>query len=132
MVCCTKNDIQRRHVALQQSLAGLIRDFGYSCELEKGFGDGSRAADILIPRWDSDGPAAIDVTVRCPLAPHNPVRDPSLLPRWQLQQEGDKQRKYGEGCERMGWSFHPFVVDTFGALAPSDRAFMATLTKRAA
>ena len=131
IVCCAKNDIQRRHVALQHSLAELIRDVGYPCELEKGFGDGSRAADILIPRWDSDGPAAVDVTIRCPLAPHNTVRDPSLLTKWQLQQESEKQRKYGDGCERMGWSFHPFVVDTFGALAPSARAFMAVLTKRA-
>ena len=80
---------------------------------------------------DSDGPAAADVTVRCPLAPHNPVRDQSLLPGWRTQQEDDKRRKYGDGCERMGWAFHPFVVDTWGGLAPSARAFMSTLTKRA-
>ena len=114
VVCCAKNDIQRRHVALQQALADLVREAGYACELEKGFGDGSRAADILIPRWDTDGPAAVDVTVRCPRAPHHPVHDPSLYTLWQRAQEDDKTTKYGDGCRRKGWAFYPFVVDTWG------------------
>ena len=50
MVCCAKNSIQRRHVALQQSLAALVREVGYACALERGFGDGSRVTDILITR----------------------------------------------------------------------------------
>ena len=117
-------------MALQHSLAELIRDAGYPCELERGFGDGSRAADILIPRWDADGPAAVDVTVRCPVAPHNPLRDPSSLPQWHLRQEEDKVKRYGDGCARMGWGFHPFVLDTWGGLGPSARAFMAQVAKR--
>ena len=131
MVCCIKNDIQRRHLALQTSLADFVRTVGYPCDLEKGYGDGTRAADILIPRWDSNGPAAVDVTIRCPLALHNPLRDHTQLPQWQRQQEEDKQRKYGDGCNRMGWDFHPFVVDTWGGLGPSARAFITTLVRRA-
>ena len=71
----------------------------------------------------------MDVTVRCPEAPHSPIRDPSLLPKWQLNQEEDKVRRYGDGCARMGWSFHPFVLDTWGALGPTARAFMSVVTK---
>ena len=39
--------------------------------------------------------------------------------------------RYADGCARMGWSFHPFVLDTWGGLGPTARQFMATLLKRA-
>ena len=109
-----------------------IQDSGLAVLREQGIGDGTRAADLLVPRWDSDGPAAVDVTVRCPVAPHDPLRQPKDLPKWRLAQEESKTAKYGDSCARAGWSFHPFVVDTWGGLAPTARQFMATLVKRAA
>ena len=131
-VCCTKNDIQRRHMALQDSLEQLLKDSGLMVEREKGFGDGSRAADLLVHRWDCDGPAAIDVTVRCPLAPHHPLRSPKDLPAWRLAREQEKVDCYADGSARAGWSLHPFVLDTWGGLSATARQFMATLLKRAA
>ena len=132
VVCCTKNNIQRRHVALQDALESILVDAGLQCQREVGYGDGTRAADLLVPRWDADGPAAIDLTVRCPVAPHQPLRDPGRLPSWRETQEEEKLAKYEEGTRRAGWSFHPFLVDTWGGLGPTASRFMTVLVRRAA
>ena len=115
-VCCIKNNIQRRHVALQDSLTQLVREAGLTCSKEQGTGDGSRPGDLYIPRWDADGPAGIDTTVRCPSAPANPLLIPEKLPQWKETQEMDKHKKYDDRCRKAGWIFHAFVMDTWGGL----------------
>ena len=126
-VSCIKNDIQRRHMTLQAALAKLIQDAGMTCALERGTGDGTRPADIFIPRWDADGPAAIDITVRCPSAPANPVRDPTALEKWKVQQEREKLSLYEGTCLRAGWAFIPFLVDTHGGMGGEARRFLGQL-----
>ena len=127
VVCCNKNEIQRRHLALQLSLSALLKDAGLSYTLEKGTGDGTRPPDIPVPRWDADAPAAIDVTVRCHCAPSNPTTDPSALPKWKKDQEEEKQRLYADRCLRAKWAFFPFLMDTHAGLGDEDRRFMTLL-----
>ena len=127
VVCCIKNNIQRRHVALQDSLAQLVRDAGLTCSKEQGTGDGTRPGDLFIPRWDADGPAGIDTTVRCPSAPSHPLLNPERLQQWKETQEQDKHKKYDAACRRAGWIFHAFVMDTWGGLAPEATKVMTKL-----
>ena len=117
-VCCIKNNIQRRHVALQDSLAQLVRDAGLTCSKEQGTGDGSRPGDLYVPRWDADGPAGIDTTIRCPSAPSHPLLNAEKLTQWKELQEQDKHKKYDDRCRRAGWVFHAFLMDTWGGLGP--------------
>ena len=113
-------------------MESLIRDCGLAVQREQGVGDGTRAADLLVPRWDSDGAAAIDVTIRCPVQPSDPVRNVKDLPKWRKDQEDEKNKKYADPCARAGWSFFPFLLDTWGGLGPTARQFMSSLVKRAA
>ena len=126
-VSCMKNEIQRRHLALQSTLAKFIQDAGLTCATERGTGDGRRPADVFIPRWDADGPAAIDLTIRCPSAPANPVRDPAGMDKWRMAQEREKTALYEETCLRARWAFIPFVVDTHGGMGPEARRFISQL-----
>ena len=97
-VCCIKNNILRRHMALQESLQLLLLDAGFSCDRERGYGDGSRAADLLVHRWDADGPAAIDLTVRCPVAP--PITPSGMLDT--CQNGGPPRKRTSAPNMRMG------------------------------
>ena len=126
-VSCIKNEIQRRHMALQAALAGLIEQAGLTCALERGTGDGRRPADVFIPRWDADGPAAIDLTVRCPSAPGNPVRDPLQLQKWRTNQEREKTALYEQTCLRARWAFIPLLVDTHAGMGEEAKRFLAQL-----
>ena len=77
-VCCMHNFIGQRHVALQDSLMGLVQGVGMSCRREVGpSGTRQRPGDLLIPRWDCNGPAAIDLTIRHHQAPSGPWKDHS-------------------------------------------------------
>ena len=126
-VSCIKNEIQRRHMALQAALAGLIQQAGLTCALERGTGDGRRPADVFIPRWDADGPTAVDLTVRCPSAPGNPVRDPAALDKWRVSQEREKTTMYEETCMRARWAFVPLLMDTHGGMGSEAKRFLSQL-----
>ena len=118
-VCCRFNNITRRHMALQDGLVDVARRADVACRKEAGGGEEERTrpGDVFFPRWDTEGPAAVDVTVRHPLAPSAPVGDLEGLERWRGRQEGEKRAKYGAQCGRLGWRFIPFVVDTFGGIS---------------
>ena len=126
-VSCIKNEIQRRHMALQTALADLIHNAGLMCALERGTGDGRRPADVFIPRWDADGPAAVDLTIRCPSAPANPVRDPAALDEWRLIQEREKIKQYEDTCLRARWTFVPLLLDRHAGMGAEARRFLAQL-----
>ena len=85
---------------------------------------------MFISRLDANGPCAVDVTVHHTLAPSHPLRptDGSLA-SWQQAEADKKRRKYQAQCGHWGWTFCPFVLDCFGALAEDGRALMATLLR---
>jgi hypothetical protein len=91
--------------------------------------DNSQPGDIFIPRLDSEGPVAIDVTIRHTQTPSNPLSRAAQLPIWQEKQEADKHRKYDATCSRRGWRLTPFVLDCFGGMGQQGRSLMSTLLK---
>ena len=50
------------------ALVVATRKAGFPCRKEQGLDDRSRPGDVFVNRLDVDGPGAIDVTVRDPLA----------------------------------------------------------------
>ena len=129
-VCFMHNQIGQRHVALQDSLMSLVQSVGITCKRELGpSGTRQRPGDLLIPRWDCNGPAAIDLTIRHHQAPSGPWRDEKNLTKWQGKQEEQKCTLYVDQCARQGWQFFPFLMDTWGAIAPEGQKVMQGLLK---
>ena len=86
---------------------------------------------MYFPRFDSDGPAAVDITIRNPLAQSRPV-NPTNMETWHERQENEKTVKYRVACQRLGWKFIPFVVDTYGGLGNQAAYVVQSIVKNAA
>jgi hypothetical protein len=129
LVCCHQNNITRRHYGLADKVYQIVKKAGYTVRKEQKAPDGTRPGDIFLPRYDSDGPAAVDFTIRDPLAPSNPCITDSRIKGWHEAQEDDKVKKYGRICQSKGWAFIPFVMDVHGGMAPQARKFMQTMIK---
>jgi len=127
-VCCTQNNITRRHHVVVEALAQVVRQAGYPCKKEQSAPDRTRPGDLFVSRLTADGPGAIDVTVRDPLAPSHPCTAGSIG-CWHEAQESQKLTKYHATCARLGWTLRPFVLDVFGGFGPDARALMGTLLK---
>ena len=129
LVCCHRNGITRRHGAVQDFVLQLAHRAGFVARREQGGADRTRPGDVLISRLDSNGPCAVDITVRHTLAPSHPVRVAGDLHGWAARQEAEKHAKYDATCRSLGWSFVPFVADCYGALGKEGRTLMSTLLK---
>jgi hypothetical protein len=80
-------------------------------------------------RYDANGPAAIDVTIRHPLAPSRNRAGLEDIGKWHEEQERDKIKKYGDGCQRRGWTFIPFVLDCYGGMGDGALTFVGNCIK---
>lgn len=129
LVCCKHNHLSRRHGAVQDAVLRLTARAGLTARREQGAPDGSRPGDIFVHRLNSDGPAAVDITIRHSLRPSGPVSSPDHLPGWMAAQEAQKHRKYDPVSRRLGWQFIPFVVDCWGGLGAEARNFVGEVLK---
>ncbi len=86
--------------------------------------DGSRPGDLFFSRLDANGPAAVDVTVRQALGPGNLLNTALAHSGWHARQEMDKETKHLAACQRLGWTFLPFVMDCYGGIAAQARNLM--------
>ena len=110
----------------------IVRSVGLSCRREAALmGNRKRPGDLLIPRWDSDGLAAVDLTIRHHQLPPGPLKDPELLAQWLGKQEDQKNQLYQDQCSRQSWQFMPFVVDTWGSMGNTARKVMQSLLRLA-
>ena len=121
--CCHKKNLQRRHTGILHTLIALVRKAGLSCKEEQSAANGSRPGDAFIPRWDSEGPLAIDVTCRHANPPGRGGNDHAIEDFYR-EHERDKVESHGATCNAHGWSFLPFVVSTWGGLGPKAKKFM--------
>jgi hypothetical protein len=128
LVCCHNNQITRRHYDQVGVLEAVARKAGFACKKEQKAPDGSRPGDLFISRLDENGPAAVDVTIRDPLAMSHPCPR-EKIEDWHDEQELDKCRKYGTVCHRKGWKFVPFVMDVWGGLGREALALVQTFIK---
>jgi hypothetical protein len=107
----------------------LAQKAGFTARREERADDNSRPGDVFITRFDANGPAAVDVTVRHLLAPSHPVTTQAAREKWHEDQEKDKIRKYDAACQRLGWTFTPFVMDCYGGLGDAAQAFVNSCLK---
>jgi len=132
LVCCHKNGIVQRHGAVQEALYRLLSRAGFTVRKEQATPERSRPGDVFVSRLDANGPAAVDITVRHPLAPSRVLPATFDVDRWRAQQEADKVRKYHAQCSRLGWSLVPFVADCYGGLGTEARTLVSTCLKQIA
>ena len=132
LVCCKFNQITRRHGAVQDFVLRTAQKAGFVARKEQGLEDGSRPGDVLITRLDSDGHAAVDITVRHTLTPSHPLTRATEVQNWQVRQEQEKHNKYDVACRRHGWRMLPLVVDCYGGVGQEGRTLLSQLIKATA
>ena len=113
LVCCHQNQVTQRHHVMVEALALVARAPGVPYKKEQRVDDNSRPGDLLLSRLSVNGPGAVYVTIRDPLAPSHPVGVEGVG-TWHSRQEQEKNEKYVVRCHRRGWAFIPFVLDMFG------------------
>lgn len=126
LVCCRFNNTTGRHYTQVDTLEGIARRAGFACKREQMADNRTRPGDLFFSRLNKDGPAAVDVTVRDPLAPSHACT-PARMADWHEAQEQEKRLKYVVECRRKGWQFVPFVMDVFGGLGREAQETVQTL-----
>ena len=110
---------------VQDTLFRLITRAGFAARKEQATPECTRPGDVFVGRLETNGPAAIDITVRHPLAPSRPVRTAGEVDRWRVAQEQDKVVKYRGICGMFGWSLIPFVADCYDGLGGEARSLVS-------
>jgi hypothetical protein len=107
----------------------LAQKAGFTARREEKADDRTRPGDVFITRYDANGPAAIDVSIRHPLQPSNPAITEAARTKWHEHQEADKTKKYEGTCKKLGWSFIPFIMDTYGGMGEQAQSFTTSCLK---
>jgi hypothetical protein len=122
-----------RHRMICQAVAAIARDAGYSVQLEPPLftQPGERAdderhtrADVELIQCDSDGARTVylDVSVVHPAAPSY-LRDVGdklrVLSKQVSVRETNKIAKFNVAARRLSASFTPFVMESYGGIAPA-------------
>ena len=76
-----------------------------------------KPADVYIPSWLEDRPAAIDVTITNPLNMDIVGRSANQAGAAAAVRRAQKIAKYQEACAIKNITFIPFAMETFGGLA---------------
>ena len=77
-------------------------------------GSDSRPADVFLPLWDQGKPAALDISVVCPLQKAL-VSSASERAGHALEHANERKRRTHHGpCERAGITFVPMVGEALG------------------
>ena len=111
---CTMNGLTERHSQLRDKVLDLARRGGYAASKEGALPDGDRPADVLVPRWDAHGSAAIDITCVHPLKASDNNSTPEMAVKSLAHAQDEKVRKYEARCSQVNWTFVPAVCHTFG------------------
>jgi hypothetical protein len=114
---------------VQSVVLEIAQKAGYTARREEKADDRTRPGDVFISRFDANGPAAVDVSVRHPLQPSNPIHTAAAREKWHENQEKDKEKKYTTTCQRLGWTFIPFIMDCYGGMGDRAQAFLTQCLK---
>ena len=126
LVCCPRNNFLPRHAAVRDALFNILASSGQSVQRDVSLPSCAdmhlRPADLLLPNWHGERPAALDVTVihgwgAGPASSTAPVPRDNWRPMLRTK-ENDKHRKYGGPCEKERWSFMAAASGTWGGLGP--------------
>ena len=145
LVCCPRINFSRRHNAVQEVLADMVRMSGVSCEREAPLPEAAEAgsirpADLLLGSGASGKPLAIDLTVAhgWTAAERNNSQQASTKEvsreRWRTflkKREDAKHKTYDTACGKVGWKFKAMAFGTWGGLGPEASSQLETLVRRA-
>jgi hypothetical protein len=136
LLCCPRNDFQKRHVAVQEVLADLLQAAGqpFTREVVVPSMDASelRPADLLLRAWSAGRDTAVDLTIShgWQVSERAATRE-----RWRSflrKKEEAKHAKYDLPCSRANWAFRAMAFGTWGGQGPEAAKLLARFTKRAA
>ena len=136
LLCCRRNNFQKRHTAVQEAIANMLTDCGQGFSLEvpvPNTTDASlRPADILLRTWSSGMDTAVDLTVV-----HGWQQQERLATkeRWRAflrTKEEQKHKKYDGVCDRAGWKMLAMAFGTWGGMGPEGTHLLQRLVRRAA
>ena len=133
--CSSSNDRIARHNDTRDLVFHACRSAGLSPVLEaKGLSDTShrRPGDVFIPNWKHGSPAAVDVTLTCPLQ--------STVINRAAEEVGyacklAEERKFAASaqlCEQSGIDFIPLAMETSGGFGSRATSFLTVLAERCA
>ena len=126
VLCCHKLGIYARHNEIRNELADLCGDLNLRADIEKG-PDGSllRPGDVVV-HGRFDEPLAVDVGVVHSLQSSTKIAEnqPGDMAKKMEQQKVQERRAL---CQRAGWRFLPFVVETIGVFGGKAQSLMQKL-----
>ena len=121
--------ISRGHTALRDTVAELLTVAGITTAPEQKLPDGQeRPADLLVSSWRGRT-VAVDFTI---ITPNRASSSTSSTSATTLMDKAAmlKNQKSQSACAAAGWSFQPFVADTYGELRADARNFIQRFIKR--
>ena len=128
VTCSRSGMVTRGHTTLRDTVQEILRKAGLTVDAEQSIpGHSERPADLLVSSWHGR-PLAVDFTIITPTrlsASHL-----SSVTTLMDQAAESKNKRSLALCESAGWSFSPFVADTFGAIRCDARAFITRVIKR--
>ena len=128
ITCSRSGMIARGHTSLRDTVQEILRMVGLAVEAEQSPpGQPERPADLLISSWRGK-PLAIDFTVITPTRPSASHMSSSTTLMDKAAEL--KIKKSHDICAAAGWTFLPFVADTFGAIRSDARALVSKIIKK--
>ena len=92
----------------------------------------TRPADILVPNWELEQPAAVDLSITSPLCHENIQVACVMTGSATLRAEKRKHNTNEEKCRELGWVSIPLVVESYGCWGTETQCFFSRLSGRLA
>ena len=131
LVCCAHNHTTRRHNALRDAWAGLLRSAAIPHQREVVATCCFRPADILLEGWNSGEDVAVDITISHPMSAANYPLMPECAARHLKVKEVNKRRKHAATCRHVRWACHPAAYSPWGGQGPLAGSLLREVSKRA-
>ena len=130
--CSSSMDRISRHNDTRDLVFYACRSAGLSPVLEaKGLSESSRRrpGDIFIPNWSHGSPAAVDVTLTCPLQSTFINRAAEEVGYACKLAEDRKLAASVKLCQQSGFEFIPLALETSGGFGTSATSFLTVLAE---
>ena len=135
LLCCKRNNFQKRHMAVQLALAEILDESGQSYSLEEqipGAETSLRPADVLLKGWFAGKDTALDITI---CHGWQGTLQSASRERWRAflrKKEKEKHNKYDVLCQAAQWEMRAMAFGTWGGMGPEGAWVLNRLIKRAA
>lgn len=128
--CRGGGDRISRHNIIRDIIGDLCSEAAWAPVMEKKYllnSTALRPADIFLPAWNSGKGLALDVTVWSPMQPLYCDSEGGSAAK---AAAASKLKKYKKLCDKAGFDFLPFALESFGVLHSSASKFLSDLISR--